>query len=336
MHGVGTYIDAAIRSVLQQTYSCFELLLVDDGSTDDTVERCRAYLGDPRVVLICQPNRGCAAARNHGIRRSRGELIALLDGDDAWVSNKLARQIAHLEHEPRIGILHCGALLVDEGGASLGVSHHPPTETTDLVSLFRNNPICTPSAVLIRREVLAEIQYETAGGELAYFDETLECADDLECWLRVMATTSSWTIAATPEVLAHYRVRSDSNTGDIDRYPQRWRQVLARIARYAPDLVAQHGDAATARIFRYLAQRKFLSHGEASCAARLARRAVRIDPTMLWNEPFRSLLTLAATHAALFVPRAQRPALRRIGERVLSQLAHLGAVPIEPMRFGDP
>lgn len=334
MFNVGRYIDATIQSVLAQSYANFELLLVDDASPDDTVERCRNYLSDPRVVLLRRPNRGCAAARNHGIRQARGSLLAMLDGDDLWAPRKLERQVQQLACSPEFGIVHSAALLVDDGGSPLLLAHVPPRGEPDLVTLFRNNPICTPSAAILRRATLDAVAFRNEHGDICFFDETLECADDLELWLRVVATTD-WKIGYLAETLASYRVRTDSNTGDVEKYPSRWRHVLERVRRYAPELVDQHGAAATARIFRYLAQRKFLAQGDAATAARLARRAIAYDPAMLWQEPFRSTLTLIACHVACLVPTRGRAMLLRSLPRLMQRLRAIGLLPDSPMRFGD-
>lgn len=335
MFNVGRYIDATILSVLSQTYARFELLLVDDGSTDHTVERCLAYEGDPRVVLLRQANRGCAAARNLGIRHARGSLLAMLDGDDVWAPLKLERQVAQLADETELGVVHCAALLIDDAGASLSLAHAPVERAPDLITLFRNNPICTPSAAVIRRPALDAVAFTNPRGEACYFDESLECADDLELWLRIVATTG-WRIGYLGEVLAGYRVRTDSNTGEIDVYPRRWQHVLDQVRRYAPELVDRHGHAATARIYRYLAQRKFLACGDPFAAAQLARRAVATDPAMLREEPFRSLLTLAASHLACAVPASRRDWLLRHGHRWLGGLQTRGLLPRSPMQFGTP
>ena len=98
-HDVADYLAEAIRSTLAQTYQDFELLLVDDGSKDGSLEVCRSFL-DQRIRVFSQQHRGLAAARNVGIRNSTGELIAFLDGDDSWLPEKLERQLRALDNAP--------------------------------------------------------------------------------------------------------------------------------------------------------------------------------------------------------------------------------------------
>src|SRR5436190_9018266 len=106
------YLGAAIDSALQQTHAPLEVIVVDDGSTDDTPRLLDGY-GD-RIRVIRQKNSGVAAARNAGVREARGELIAFLDSDDLWKPRKLELQIARFEADPGLGLVHCGAETLDD------------------------------------------------------------------------------------------------------------------------------------------------------------------------------------------------------------------------------
>ena len=97
------YISRTIQSVLNQTCSDFEIILVDDGSIDRGVEICKAF-NDPRIKIVRQANRGLPGARNTGIRHAQCDYIALLDSDDLWSPHKLNHHIAHLDQEPNVGI----------------------------------------------------------------------------------------------------------------------------------------------------------------------------------------------------------------------------------------
>ncbi|MEL7113470.1 MAG: glycosyltransferase family 2 protein, partial [Pseudomonadota bacterium] len=95
VYNTAKYVQSAIESVLVQTLTDFELLIVDDAGQDNSIALCRAY-DDPRVQIISQANRGLAGARNTGIRNARGQFIALLDSDDLWEAEKLEKHVAHL------------------------------------------------------------------------------------------------------------------------------------------------------------------------------------------------------------------------------------------------
>jgi glycosyltransferase involved in cell wall biosynthesis len=101
VYGVEKYIAEAVRSVLAQTFSDFELLIIDDGSPDRSVEICRQFT-DSRIRIIQQQNRGLSGARNTGIRYAKGEYLAFLDGDDLWAPEKLEKQVAHLDNSPKV------------------------------------------------------------------------------------------------------------------------------------------------------------------------------------------------------------------------------------------
>jgi glycosyltransferase involved in cell wall biosynthesis len=103
------YIVEAVESVLGQTYAPIEIIVVDDGSTDDTRERLRPYFDRLRYVYL--ENSGPSKARNHGVRLARGELIAFLDADDRWLSNKLETQIRCLMNEPTAALVHSTSLV---------------------------------------------------------------------------------------------------------------------------------------------------------------------------------------------------------------------------------
>ena len=103
-YNAGRTIDAALQSVFAQTFRSFEIIVVDDGSTDDTADRVEAW--GSRVMLHRQKNAGPAAARNRAIASARGEFLAFLDADDVWLPTKLARQVSYFERYPETGLLH--------------------------------------------------------------------------------------------------------------------------------------------------------------------------------------------------------------------------------------
>lgn len=192
----------AIQSVLAQTYADFELLVVDDGSTDQTEDLVRR-IGDPRIRFIAQPrNMGVAAARNRGLAESRGALIAFLDSDDLWAPRKLARQVALFERSPlRVGLVYTGVETMDEAGVR---SVDTPRLRGDaFTALLHGNAIHGGgSNVMIRREAA-----EAAGG----FDESLPAIEDYEYWLRI---ARFFHIDFAPETLARIH---DEHSGEEAR-----------------------------------------------------------------------------------------------------------------------
>ncbi len=167
----------SLDSVLSQDYPNFEMIVVDDGSTDDTREVIRARFGDT-VRYIHQHNAGPAAARNTGIRAARGEYIAFQDDDDLWLPGKLARQVEALERRPDHGFCYGQALAADPDGNSTGRTYGASDKgkTGDnFAVMVRHHAILGPSLV-IRRKCLATV---------GLFDESFLTAEDTELFLRL-------------------------------------------------------------------------------------------------------------------------------------------------------
>jgi glycosyltransferase involved in cell wall biosynthesis len=165
----------AIESVLAQTYPDFEIVVIDDGSVDDT-ERVVRQFGD-RVRYFKQENGGVSVARNTGIKKSLGTYVAFLDSDDIWVPGKLAEQIPWLEADPKVGLVYCD-WAVTSGEAVLQSSRHkelPAASGYVFDELIQSGFILT-SGVIVRRACLDDV------GD---FDTSLAIAEDYDLWLRI-------------------------------------------------------------------------------------------------------------------------------------------------------
>ncbi|MCB1670638.1 MAG: glycosyltransferase [Gammaproteobacteria bacterium] len=163
----------ALNSVLSQTLPPAEVIVVDDGSTDDTA----ALLGSefPSVRYLQQPNRGVSAARNLGVAVSRGHWLAFLDSDDEWFPEKLERQMELIERHPDAQVCHSDEIWIRNGRRVNPMQKH----TKRGGHIFENClPLCamSPSSVVLRREL-----FEGLNG----FDETLPACEDYDLWLRI-------------------------------------------------------------------------------------------------------------------------------------------------------
>ncbi len=165
-------LERALASVLAQSHPAREIIVVDDGSNDGTGEFIAARY--PQVRYFYQENRGVSSARNCGIKESAGEWIALLDSDDEWKPQKLARQSAALDESPGFDLCHC-----DEDWVRAGVRvNQGARHGKGGGYIFRSClPLCviSPSAAMLRRTVFAEI---------GLFDEDLPACEDYDFWLR--------------------------------------------------------------------------------------------------------------------------------------------------------
>ncbi|MGQ9689067.1 MAG: glycosyltransferase family 2 protein [Desulfobaccales bacterium] len=169
------WVKEAAASVLAQTFRDFELIVVDDGSTDATLETLAAVAPEGTKILRRPQRRGVSAARNLGVAAARGEWLAFLDSDDLWLPDKLLRQVEYLRSHPDLEICQTEEIWIRNGvRVNKPVSHRKMAGDIFLPSLERC--MISPSAVMLRRQL-----FEEAGG----FDETLPAAEDYDLWLRL-------------------------------------------------------------------------------------------------------------------------------------------------------
>jgi glycosyltransferase involved in cell wall biosynthesis len=204
-YNAGWCVGRALDSVLAQSHTRIEVLVIDDGSTDDTASVARSY-GDP-VRLLQQPNGGLSSARNLGIRHARGEWIAYLDADDWWLPEKLARQIELLRRQPDVGFCSSATRVEDPEGRLIGSWSCPKIARSPLQSIFLTNAAVagSGSAVLVRSEI-----QRRAG----YFDESLPSLEDIDMWMR-LASIAGYT--CLDEQLAVILKRPDSMSRNLDK-----------------------------------------------------------------------------------------------------------------------
>ncbi len=296
------YIGEAVGSVLAQTYSDFEVLVIDDGSRDDGPSIV-GRIADPRIRLIRQSNRGLAGARNTGIREARGKYIAFLDADDRWYPTKLARHVALLDARGDVGLSYSASRLIGDDGEDLGMTQWPSRSTTRCADIFTRNPVGNGSTPVLRRAALDAIAFiDPVLGRVCWFDESFRQSEDIECWTRLGATTT-WQLALVPFVLTDYRVTTNGLSANTSRQLETWRRFRAKVKGYAPALESAHGDLAEAYQLRYLARRA-VKGGEGRAALRMMHAALALSPAIALEEPIRTAVTYAAALASSAVPRA--------------------------------
>jgi len=286
------YIYAAVKSVLDQSFRDFELLIIDDEGSDRSIAICCEFT-DPRIRIISQKNRGLAGARNTGIRHATGQYIALLDSDDYWHKDKLNRHIAHLQENPKVGVSFSGSKLIDDEGNLLPIEQRPKLTNLNAAKIFLRNPIGNGSAPVLRRQVFGDVAHKgSRADELNYFDESFKQSEDIECWIRI-ALTTDWQFEGIHGALTYYRVNEGGLSANVIRQFETWLRMRDKVRALAPGFARKWETAAEAYQLRYLARRsvRMLDRG---LAIRLAFKAVRKRPQILVAEPIKTLSTLAA------------------------------------------
>ncbi len=295
------YVAATIQSVLSQTYENFEMLIIDDGSPDSSIEVCQQFT-DPRIRIIRQANRGLPGARNTGIRHAKGDYLAFLDADDIWLPTKLEKHVNHLNNSPTAGISFCYSSFINQQGKPTGL-YQKPHKLYDITPSYVlcRNPVGNGSAAVIRREVFEDIKFQDnmhGSVEDCYFDERLRHskadATDIECWLRISIQTH-WRHEGLPEALTLYRVNSGGLSANALKQLEALENVIEKTRCYAPDIIAHCEKAARAYHLRYTV-RRLVSLGDGITAAKLFNQVLANHWRILLEEPGKTVLTGIAAY----------------------------------------
>lgn len=267
------FIHKTISSVLEQTYQDFEIIVVDDGSTDDTGSVVKTFT-DPRLKYIYQENAGQANTLNIGIKNSSGKYIAFLDGDDFFLPHRLEAHIQILEERPEIGLVASGYVYVDETGQ---ITHEnqawQDTPQLDLETWLFYCPTA-PSAVSVRRNWL-----EKVGG----FDENLPCGIDYDLWIRLAyaGCRSAWA----ETLVCAYRRHSDNQTNNLTALNEGTFAVLDKFFAMPdmPDKLVSLKTQLYAYTYLTSACQEYAA-SQVEIARQHMERAIELDPTLLDNQ----------------------------------------------------
>lgn len=265
------FLASAIRSVLAQTYQNLEIIIVDDGSTDDTAEISQQF-GNV-VRYFCQENQGLAGARNTGIREARGKYVALLDSDDQWLPAFLQSMMSLTTQHPEATVYYCGVCYTNLDGHDL-----PQAATGRVVpaeamyqAMLRGN-FLVPSTIVMRRSTIL------AAG---MFDPAFRRLQDWEFWLRLLR--NGCIFAGTHACLVRYRLHDRSLTTD----PATGQRAAMAIGQklFGPDdeqwsVWNDEKQRAYGGIYRYCALMSLLHQSDWQACERYLQRALQIDPTI--------------------------------------------------------
>ncbi|MBF0503854.1 MAG: glycosyltransferase [Candidatus Omnitrophica bacterium] len=194
----GQYITQAIESVLSQTFLDYEIIVIDDGSTDNTQEILKKYKNE--IKSIRHENQGISKTRNSAINQSCGEYLAFLDSDDYWTSEKLAQQVKVLDSHPNVGIVYARMPIINEKGEKIGMKPAGVSGKNfkELLEVWGDLPT---SSIMVRRDCFTK-----AG----LFDVSLDTMEDIDMWIRIAQFYDLYEIEN--KVLAYYRRHDEQIT----------------------------------------------------------------------------------------------------------------------------
>ena len=230
------YLPTAVESVLAQTWADCEVVVVDDGSTDNTAKALHALHANPRVRSVWQANAGVGAARNRGIQEARGDLLCFLDADDWYHPGKLAAQVAQFQRDPSLDWVYCDVTTVDADGCQTD-DYSVATSRVVLSGYILDSLVVggyfPPHTVMLRRRVIDRV-----GG----FDPLLGGHADYDLWLRLSA--AGCPVEFLPERLAYYRQYDGQMSRDSEHMHATKVAALQKLAVSSPEAFA----AAAARL----------------------------------------------------------------------------------------
>ena len=276
-----TYLPETVESVLKQTFTDFEVLLINDGSTDEIIEWA-TQIKDWRVKLISQQNQGVSEARNTGITHAQGEYIAFLDADDLWEPTKLEKQTQLLEGNPAVGLVDTWVVLATEQGKPTDKVWISKAEGNIWKQIAEENLLTCGSTPMIRR-----CCFESVG----VFNRDLRIGEDWDMWVRI---ASRYSFAVVKETLVRYRQHSSNTSKNCRAMLPDLQAVIERTFQFAPPELLRIKNRAKARANLYIAW-KHLETNDYAGAIHYRRQAATQYSQIVYSESFIRLgLLLAA------------------------------------------
>ncbi len=266
----GHYLGNAIQSVLSQTYNNFEIIVIDDGSTDNSRQVVGSF--GNKVRYIWQENKGLAGARNTGILAAQGELVGLLDADDEWLPGYLENMLLLAHRFPNAAVYYCSAQGIDAEGNELPQIFGGPTRQPEGLyqTLLRAN-FLIPSTILMRRSIILDV---------GLFDRSLRSCEDWDLWLRILP---SHEIVGTNECLVRYRIHGNSLSTNPANMQNAVRLVIEKhfgVDDGKLDTWSQNKRRAYGGVYRYHVLTSIQRQSDWQAGAVYLQRALLTDSTL--------------------------------------------------------
>ncbi|MDP5017017.1 glycosyltransferase [Anabaena sp. UHCC 0187] len=232
-------ITKTIESVLNQTFTNWELIIINDGSKDSTLEII-SQIHDSRIKVFSFDNAGGNVSRNRGLKYAVGEFVSFLDADDIWTSDKLASQLKALEENPQAAVAYSWTDYIDETGEFVVSGGRVVAKGDVYEKLLVTNFLENGSNPLIKRESLIS---------LSGFDESLPAAQDWDMWLRLAA---KFEFVCIPSVQILYRVSGNSVSANLNRQETACLQVMNKAYKARPPQPNFNFNLSLANLYKYL------------------------------------------------------------------------------------
>jgi glycosyltransferase involved in cell wall biosynthesis len=294
-------IKATIESVLKQTFADFELIVINDGSQDKTLEIV-SQINDPRLKLFSFDNAGANISRNRGLKYAVGEFVSFLDADDLWTPEKLESQLQALQANPQASVAYSWTNCIDEQGQFLRRGTYIAATGNVYAQLLVINFLESGSNPLIRREALI-----TVGS----FDESLPAGQDWDIYLR-LAANYHFVPVPFPQIL--YRISSGSLSTNVVRQEAACLTVIEQAYNQAPEHLQYLKNYSLANIYKYLLHKSLEgspARHKAILAAKLLWQTIRYDGSILRNPAyFKALFKILILF--LFTPTQAKELLEKL------------------------
>ncbi|HEY4717757.1 MAG TPA: glycosyltransferase [Anaerolineales bacterium] len=237
------YITTALESVFAQTFTDYEVIVVDDGSTDSTQQVLAPFVREKQIQVVVQEPAGVSAARNSGVALARTPYVAFLDSDDLFLSTKLEKQIRLFERDPQLGFVHCSFSKFDDQGRDLGVRDTSRFKGWIYPQMLHEwSVLMAMPCMLMRTEVIKE-----AGG----FDKGMVWAEDLDLWRRI---ARRYAVGVVAEALVRVRVHPGSTSFERGKGAVGFERYLEKAFAEDPGLPPYFKLRATAKMHAKLGQ----------------------------------------------------------------------------------
>lgn len=254
-YNAARYLPTAIESVVAQTFEHWRILLVDDGSTDNTADLISSYIPrlGPKLKYIRQDNSGLPAARNTAIRHASAEFLALLDADDVWLPCRLSESLESFRDRPRVGLSYGFVQRIDDQGAVIDTfaTRQPHGEGRVAPYIYMRMIDLPCPTITFRKQCVDEV---------GLFDESLRATEDRDLWLRI---AQRYEVALVPKIIALYRTSAASMTTDPDRMLKAQLQFIQK----------HYGEPGCGRLARRFALARIYKQRAEALGSRLQRWA---------------------------------------------------------------